>query len=71
MWAPISASVKKVSPQNGGFIRANELSSRIFFGKAKPVIFLIDKDLSSSQRNVLGNFLLLETYWTILLEQNI
>ena len=34
---PYLASVKKVSPQNGGFIRAIELAPRLLVGKAKPV----------------------------------
>ena len=45
-------SVKKVFPQNGGFIRAtepmNELAPRVFVGKTKP-FFLLHK----------------ETYWTM------
>ena len=41
-------SVKKVSPQNGGFIRATEAEQNL----------LIDKNLSSSQRNLVDNFLL-------------
>ena len=45
---------KKVSPQNGGFIRVTELAPRRFIGKAKP-FFFIDKNLSSSQRNLLDN----------------
>ena len=33
-------SVKNVSPQNGGFIRATELAQRLFAGNAKPFIVL-------------------------------
>ena len=33
-------SVKNVSPQNGGFIRATELVQRLFAGNAKPFIVL-------------------------------
>ena len=66
-------SVKNVSPQNGGFIRATELARRLFVGKAKPFFcFEIDKNLSS-QRNLLNNFLLLDNlcknYWIIRFEQ--
>ena len=32
-------SLKNVSPQNGGFIRATEFARRLFVGKAKPIIF--------------------------------
>ena len=50
-------SVKKVSPQNGGFIRATELALRLFVGKAKPFFMKIDKNLSS-KRNLLDSLLL-------------
>ena len=56
---------KKVSPQNGGFIRATELALKLFVGKAKPEFYNFDKNLSS-QRNLLDNFLL---YWIIRFEQ--
>ena len=67
-------SGKNVSPQNGGFIRAIEHAPRLFIGRAKPVLFsLIDKNLSSSQRNLLDNFLslgnLCRNYWIIRFEQ--
>ena len=43
--------------QNGGFIRATELAQRRFVGKGKLFfVFEIDKNLSSSQRNLLDNF---------------
>ena len=38
----ISVSVKQVSPQNVGFIRATELAPRLFVGKAKPVFMEIE-----------------------------
>ena len=54
-------SVKNVSPQNGGFIRATELARRVSVGKAKPFFAVeIDKNLSSSQRNLLDNVLFLD-----------
>ena len=40
-------SVKTVSPQNGGFIKVNELAPRLMVGKAKPFFFLIENNLSS------------------------
>ena len=61
-WSLSRFSKKKVSPQNDRFIRATELAPRFCVGKAKPVFMEIDKNLSSSQRNVLNNFLL---YWII------
>ena len=39
MRAPISCQVKKMSPQNGGFIRATELAPILFVGKGKPFFF--------------------------------
>ena len=37
MRAHISRQSKKVSPQNGGFIRTIELAPRRFVGKANPI----------------------------------
>ena len=60
MRAAFSCQSNKVSPQNGGFIRETELAPTLFVGKPKPVFMEIDKNLSSSQRNLLNNFL---SYW--------
>ena len=58
----LSRFSKKVFSQNGGFIRATELAPTLFVGKAKPVFMEIDKNLSSSQSNLLNHCLL---YWII------
>ena len=54
----ILVSVKKVSPQNVGFlIRAIELAPRLFVAKAKPVFMEIHKNLSSLQMDKLTGYI--------------